>query len=808
MNESDELLKESTIINDLKMAEQTNMPNAILNSEQGLLDFEVEQRKKAGLVNKTKDFTERKIRHIIMKNVFSLFNILHIAIAASLLYVGSYKNTLFLGVVFCNMIIGIVQEIRAKRILDKLLIVNQQNEVVVRNGKLISVSSKELVQDDIIILRAGSHVSADCVIKYGKVEVNEAMITGESDCVTKSEGEQLLSGSFITSDTCYAKVQNVGEESYINKLTKKARQYKKYNSEMIDAIRLVIKWISFIIIPLCGLLFWRQFSINSDLKLAVERTSAAMLSMIPEGLVLLTSVALTVGALKLAREKVLVQELYGLENLAKIGVVCMDKTGTITQNKLKIEEIKPCRAQFVQKDINAILASMVCELNDVSNKTFNVLKSYVEKNEVEPLKEPATNVVKFSSARKWSGVEFKHKESFVLGAPEVILKSRYSEFKTEIEKAIADGNRVVLLAHTQQKLEEIDFEKAITPVALLILSDLIRERARNVISLLQERDAQIKILSGDNPLAVSKIAKKVGVLDYENYIDASTLKSKEELKEAAFKYAIFGRVSPDQKQELVNILKEKNTVAMIGDGINDVLALKHADCSIALGSGSSAARQVAQIVLMNDDFNMISNIIFEGQRIINNIQRSGSMFLGKTFFAILLAIILLFWAQNYPLEPIQLTLINTFTVGLPSFVLSFEKSRGLAEGGFLKNIIVRSLPSAMVMVLDIIIVNIIGNVIDLTNKEISTLSAFCVALVNLLLLHYISLPLDKLRKRLWLAMIVAFLVCAIGFRAAFEFEYSFKIFVILVPLCIATYRLFNFMHKVTDKISRRKMGKN
>lgn len=808
MKESDGLLKRSTIADDLKMAEQTNIPSAILNSEQGLSDLEVEQRKKAGLINKTKDFTERKISHIVMKNVFSLFNVLHIAIAASLFYVGSYKNTLFLGVVFCNMIIGIVQEIGAKKILDKLLIVNQQNEVVIRNSRFTSVTSKELVKDDIIILRAGCNVSADCVIKYGKVEVNEAMITGESDCVTKSEGEQLLSGSFITSDTCYAKVQNVGEESYINKLTKKARQYKKYNSEMIDAIRLVIKWISFVIIPLCGLLFWRQFSINSDLKLAVERTSAAMLSMIPEGLVLLTSVALTVGALKLASERVLVQELYGLENLAKIGVVCMDKTGTITQNKLKLDAIKPCSAQFLQKDIDIVLASIVSKLNDVSNKTFSVLKDYVEENEVEPLKEPATNVVKFSSARKWSGVEFKNKESFILGAPEVILKSRYGEFKTEVEKAIADGNRVVLLAHTQQKLEEIDFEKTVTPIALLILSDLIRERAQQVISLLQERDARIKILSGDNPLAVSKIAKKVGILDYENYIDASTLKDNEELKEAAFKYAIFGRVSPDQKQELVNILKEKTTVAMIGDGINDILALKHADCSIALGSGSSAARQVAQIVLLNDDFSMISNIIFEGQRIINNIQRSGSMFLSKTFFAILLTFILLFWAQSYPLEPIQLTLINTFTVGLPSFVLSFEKSRGLAEGGFLRNIIVKSLPSAVVMVLNIIVINIIGNIVDLTSKEISTLSAFSVAVVNLLLLHYISLPLDKLRKRLWLAMIAAFLACSTGFRATFEFEYSFKIFVILIPLCIATYKLFNFMHKATDKILKRKCEKS
>ena len=770
---------------------------------QGLNDSEVAQRISQGLSNGPVNYTKKKVRHIIAKNTFSLFNLLHITVALALLYVKSYENLLFVGVVFFNTLIGVVQEVRAKRVLDKLSLSSVQTEMVVREGKIQAISSSNLVQDDIVILRSGSQVSADCVIKYGKVEVNESMVTGESDGLTKSEGETLLSGSFVTSDVCYAQVVNVGAQNSINKMTKNARQYKKYSSEMIDAVRMIIKWLSVVVVPLGLLLFWRQFSHHGNMMLAVERTSAAILSMIPEGLVLLTTVALAVGAMRLAKEKILIQELYGLETLSKIDVVCMDKTGTITENKIQVQNIKPLNDDFSLNKINQILSNLVSNLNDAENRTFCAIKNYIETLEIPPIEKNTADNIKFSSSRKWSGATFKNSGSFALGAPEVLLSANYFEFKNLVEELISDGNRVIALVAVPLGFFEAKIIGNVIPIAFIVLKDKIRANAKKMISLFQERDAQIKLLSGDNPLTVSLIAQKVGVSGCHNFVDAVTLKTQDDLKAAAQKYTVFGRLSPNQKQDLVRILKENQKVAMIGDGINDVLALKEADCSIALKDASPAAKRVSQIVLMDNDFSLISNVISEGQRIINNIQRSGAMFLSKSFFAVILTLILLFWHQNYPFEPLQLTLINSFTVGIPSFILSFQKSPEIVRGRFLTHIVENSLPSAIMMVANIVCVYTIASAINLTSQEISTLCVFAIAFINISLLYRISYPIDSRRRALIWVCATAFIATSFALRELFELQYTMKTVIILVLFCYASHRALAWLYSLVANLASR-----
>ncbi|MDR2817509.1 MAG: HAD-IC family P-type ATPase [Oscillospiraceae bacterium] len=776
-----------------------------LRSLKGLSNREAARRKKQGLVNKSPDFTEKKIRHILMKNIFSLFNMLYFTVAAGLLAVKSYKDLLFLGVTFLNMIIGIVQEIRAKKLLEKLSLVGSQVETVVRDGKVTKTHFNELVMDDIVILRASQQVMADCIVRYGHVEVNEAMVTGESECVTKKIGDVLISGSFIVSDLCYAQVVNVGAENYINKMTADAKKYKKYDSEMIKAIRLVVKSLSFVIIPLGAMLFYSQYGSSHDLLETTTKTATAVLSMIPEGFVLLTSVALMTGAIRLSREKVLIQELYGLETLSKIDVICLDKTGTITENDLKLLAVESCSSQLSLKLIDVIIANMVNGLADVTNQTFCSLKAYILQKGINTKTFwKVKNAVRFSSQKKWSGVTFEKFGTFVMGAPEIVLKEKYGKYKEKIEGWMNDGNRVIALVGSKQELiTGKNLIGEISPIAIFVFHNALRTNAGMMISLLQERGAKIKILSGDNPLTVSQIAKKAGVAGSDRYIDASNIPNSQRLTDVADKYTVFGRLKPDQKRDLIKFFKEKQKVAMIGDGVNDVLALKEADCGVSFADASPPAKHVSQVILMEGDISLLSNVIIEGQRILNNIQRAGAMFLSKTGFSVLLTIILTFWHKHgYPFSPRHLTLVNAFTIGIPSFILSFEESKEVATGKFLTNIITKAIPGAITMVIGIISTYLCSGIFELTHAETLTLCVFIVAFLNLSLLHRISYPMDKLRKRLWYAMIVGFVATATIFKNWLNLTYSIRLAVIFLVWSVISLLVFKSLFKLTPKIEK------
>ncbi|GHV28767.1 cation-transporting ATPase [Clostridia bacterium] len=779
-----------------------------LQSLKGLSGREVSRRQKQGLVNKSQDFTEKKVSHILMKNVFSLFNLLYFIVAAGLLAIKSYKDLLFLGVAFSNMIIGIVQEIRAKKLLEKLSLVGSQIETVVRNGRIVTVPFAELVIDDIVILRASQQVMADCVVRYGQIEVNEAMVTGESECITKRIGDVLVSGSFIVSDSCYAQVVNVGANNYVNKMTRDAKKYKKYDSEMIKAIRLVVKSLSFVIVPLGVMLFYSQYGMNHDLVETTTKTATAVLSMIPEGFVLLTSIALVTGAIKLSKESVLIQELYGLETLSKIDVICLDKTGTITENDLKLFAAEGCSPQFSPELIDIVIANIVNGLEDITNRTFCSLENYVLQKEVNTKTFwKVKNTVRFSSEKKWSGVTFEEFGTFVMGAPEIVLKEKYDEYKEKIEAWMNDGNRVVALVETKEELgADKNLVGEVSPAAILVFHNALRTNAGMTISLLQERGAEIKILSGDNPLTVSQIAKKAGVTGSDRYIDASNIPDGQALADVADEYSVFGRLKPDQKRDLIKLFKlskEKRKVAMIGDGANDVLALKEADCSISFADASPPAKHVSQIILMNGDISLLSNVIAEGQRILNNIQRAGAMFLSKTGFSVLFTTILIFWHKyGYPFNPRHLTLINAFTIGIPSFVLSFEKSRGAATGKFLTNIVTRAIPGSLTMVIGIISAYLCSGIFGLMEAETLTLCVFVVAFVNLSLLHRISCPMDKLRKGLWYAMIAGFAVTATILKSWLNLTYNIKLAGIFAAVCTVLLLIFKFLSKLAPKLTK------
>ncbi|MDR1260374.1 MAG: HAD-IC family P-type ATPase [Oscillospiraceae bacterium] len=763
----------------------------------GLSEEEVAKRKELGFSNEAVDFTEKKIWHIVAKNVFSLFNLIYFIIAACLISVGSYKNCFFLGVIFFNMAIGMVQEIRAKWMLKKLSLVVIQKVKVIRSGKIFTIPCEKLVCDDLVLLRTAQQVMVDCVIRLGSVEVNEAAVTGESECIVKKPGNLLISGGFIVSGECCAQVLNVGRSNYINQMTKGAQKYKKYDSEVVRAIRLTIKILSCIILPLGCVLFLRQYNISYNPVSAIEGASAAVLSMIPEGFVLLTSVAFMTGALKLAKEKVLVQELYSLEILSSIDVVCLDKTGTITTNQLELCKIIPCRTQLDPKSMELLLVNLIVGLDDVTNKTFCALKEYVNKILVNVTASWCVQeVVHFSSATKWSGVTFKEFGTFIFGAPEIVLSTNYEKYKEEIEEQMKTGKRVVALVCVSGTLKTWH-EAQIVPIAIFSFSDVIRTNARMVISFLNERNVEIKVLSGDNPLTVARIAEDVGIMNSSKYLDVSDVSS---LDYVANNYAILGRLTPNQKRSVVKTLSKNHKVAMIGDGVNDVLALKEADCSISFASASPPARQVSQMVLMNDDFSLLPNIVREGQQIVNNMQRSGAMFFNKVFFSVLLSMILLFWGREYPFMPLQTTLINAFTIGIPAFVLSFEPCATVVSGSLLVDIIVRSIPGAVTGVINIVVIYFFAGILGLSVKEVSSLCVLTVAFVNLCLLYRIFSPVSKLRKMLWRLTTGAFVLAAVSLRGFLELEYSVKLLLLFPVLGVFSFFILKFLFSFVPKV--------
>ncbi len=730
-----------------------------LDRRQGLSSEQVAQRVHDGLSNADEGIKTKTEKQIILENTFTFFNILNFVLALFVLLVGSFKNLLFLGVILSNIIIGSFQGIRAKRTIDKLSLISAPKASVLRDGKLQTIPVSGIVMNDVLHLSTGQQICADAIVLDGEAEVNESLITGESDPVLKRAGDELLSGSFIVSGSCYAEVEHVGRENYANRIANGAKYVKRTNSEILHSLDFIVKTLGFTLVPIGILLFCKQFFLLHDtIREAVVSTVAAILGMIPEGLILLTSVVFAVSVLRLSRYKTLVQDLYCTESLARVDVLCLDKTGTITEGTMQVDELHPLTG-YTEEDMTAPLEALVQVLTD-DNPTYNAVKAYFPGG--SDWKAAAT--VPFSSARKWSGAYFGERGTYVMGAGEFILGERFGALREHTEEYAARGERVLLLAHSAKPfLENKALPDDIEPVGFILISDKIRTEAPQTLRYFAEQGVTLKVISGDNAVTVSNIAQKAGLPHAENYCDATTLHTDEEIAGAIEQYSVFGRVTPQQKLKFVQALKDHgHTVAMTGDGVNDVLALKEADCSIAMASGSDAARTVSNLVLLDSNFASMPQVVKEGRRSINNLQRSASLFLQKTIYSTVLGVLFIFLSASYPFEPIQLTFISSITIGIPSFILALEPNNERISGSFLANVLKKSFPSALTMILGVLFLTLFKGPLNLTNPQVSTLSVIVAFAVGFMLMFKLCLPFNALRGALFGTMVTAFFVGYIG----------------------------------------------
>ena len=774
--------------------DQNNVEHTKPSSEQlhGLTDAEVRQRIEQGLVNHNSDIKSKSIKRIVLENLITPFNILNFVLAVLILIVGSYKNLLFMGVIICNIFIGTVQEIRAKKTIDKLSLIAEPKAHVIRNGIKQEIAIHDIVMDDITFLGAGNQVCSDAVVIEGECEVNESLLTGESEPVLKQPGDHLLSGSFIISGNCHARVEHVGKDNYAAQITDNAKYVKKPNSEIMRWTNRIIKYIGFTLIPVGIALFCKQvFISHQGFNDAIVGVVAALIGMIPEGLILLTSVVFAVSIIRLSQHKTLVQELYCIETLARVDVLCLDKTGTITEGTMEVTDVLPLH-NTTNEELNIALGSLIHALED-DNPTFNAVKTYC--NQYDKL--TCNHIVPFSSARKWSGASFDENGSYIFGATEFILKDS-TPYQEIIEEHSEKGQRVLMLAHSPHQIQDKELPEEIHPMAFLFISDKIRAEAPDTLAYFAEQGVDIKIISGDNAITVANIAKKAGLKTAEQYVDATTLQTPEEIKEAAKKYSVFGRVTPQQKLDLVKALKEQgHTVAMTGDGVNDVLALKESACSIAMASGSDAARTVSQLVLLDSNFASMPKILKEGRRSINNLQRSSSLFLTKTIFSTINAILFIFLHFDYPFQPIQLTLISALTIGAPSLILALEPNKERIKGKYIVNVIRKSIPGAMTMVFNIVALAILCSFIQFNNTEISTLAVMITGFAGLLVLLKVSLPFNWIRCALFFTMLGAFIFAIFILKDLFSLASitlpMFYCFLVLAGFAIIVFVLFSLL---------------
>lgn len=755
----------------------------------GLTSEEVLNRTNKGLVNYKADVKTKSIKVIIATNFLTLFNFLNLGLGLAIFLVGEYKNLLFLGVVICNTLISTIQEIRSKIIIDKISLLNVAKVTVIRDGKEQEIGINDIVLGDVCRLKAGSQIATDSQILSGEVLVNESLITGESESVTKCAGDELLSGSYIVSGWCYCKTIHVGADNYAAKISAEAKYIKKANSEIMNFIKKIIKGISIFIIPLGILMFMHQLNLpGHTFKNAVVSTVASLIGMIPEGLVLLISTVLAISVMRLAKQRVLVQELYCIETLARVDTICLDKTGTLTKGVMKVNDVLPLE-NVSKGEIEMALVLMSYHMASDNQTMEAISEKYAKKN-----KEAVKKIVPFSSQRKWSGISF-NEVSYILGAPEIVCpKAKLKKLLDEF----TEDNRVVLLAKSKKVLTNV-LPDDIVPLGLVLISDEIRPEARMTLEYFKEQGVDIKLISGDNPETVAGVAKKVGLSNVK-YIDLS--RNNKPIEEIADEYNVFGRVKPSEKKALIMALKAKgHTVAMTGDGVNDVLALKEADCSVAMNSGSDAARNVSQIVLLDSDFSAMPKVVAEGRRSINNLQRSSSLFLCKTTYATLLALIFLFLDREYPFIPIQLTLTSVVTIGIPSFILALEPNNERINGRIIINVLKKSLPTALTIVSNIVILSVLPSIIRLSPEEVSTLAVILTGFTGFMLLYRISVPFNLLRRVLFVFLITIFVIFIVGFRTLFSLVIlTPNLLILLAILGMIAFMMFNFYFGVCDKL--------
>lgn len=777
------------------------------NIEIGLTTDQVKKRIEENLVNHDTTIPTKSIKRIIYENFFTLFNIINIILAICILCVKSYKNMLFLLIVIINTAISTIQEIHSKKVVDKLSIVASPKAKVIRNGKTEIIDIHQLVLDDIIILKTGEQIAADCKILSNEVEVNESCITGETNTIRKKVGDILLSGSYIVSGNTTAKIEHIGEENYTAQISSGAKYVKKIKSEIMTSLDKIIKILTFAIIPIGLLFFANQLHIpGNTYKAAVIKSVAAIIGMIPEGLVLLTSTVLAVSVIRLSKSNVLVQELYCIETLARVDTLCLDKTGTLTEGSLQVEKIIATMSSQ-QENLKTIL-QLFAKFSPDSNTTIEAIRDFCNITNNINENYQLDHAVPFSSEKKWSGISLKNKGSYVLGAPEFVLKEQFNKYKNEI-LSYQENYRVLSISHSNNKFENNDLPQNLELLGFVLVSDKIRKDAKKTLEYFKNQGVNIKIISGDNPVTVSKIGKQVGLENYDKYIDMSTIKDCD-IDKIVENHTIFGRVSPIQKKLIIEALQSNGkTVAMTGDGVNDVLALKTSDCSIAMANGSDAAKNVSQLILLDSNFSSMPKIVAEGRRTINNIERSASLFLVKTIYSCLNAILFLLIGEPYPFEPIQLSLISTVTIGIPSFVLALEPNKERIKGNFLRNVISKSLPTALCVTTNIFAITILKKYNILTASESSTLCIISTGTLGLLLLFTLAksrksenskLPFSPFRLTLALLMIALFICCLTIFNWWFDITELHYLFDKILPLgimCIFNYLILNFLFSHT-----------
>ena len=740
------------------------MPEQQNNVIMGLNENEVAARENAGLVNKAEISTDKSVKEIIRSNTLTYFNLIFFIIAVLLCVVGSFRNLTFLPVVIGNSLIGIFQEIRAKKTLEKMSILNSPHAVAIRSGRQVKISTEELVKDDVVVFSAGDQICADAVVISGNIKVNEALLTGESDEIEKVGGLSLMSGSFVVSGQCCARLVNVGEEAYIYKLTKEAKEMGSgEQSEMVKSINQIVKWMGIAIIPIGLILFYQSYWINHEtFKTGIVSTVAAITGMIPEGLYMLTTIALALGTIRLAQQKVLLHDMKSIEALARVDVLCVDKTGTITEPNMTVDNVYCLNNGLITpEELKGLFVDYATAAVD-NNATMLAIKDYAAVLNTNGMynKRTAVSVQPFSSTDKFSTITFRD-GTFILGAPEFVMKDNFESVAGEITPFAEKGYRVLLLA---KKADSGMTE----PLGFVVLSNPIRKGAVKTFQYFNEQNVAIKVISGDSPKTVSEVAKQAGIANSDKYIDASLLDTDEKIKQAAVQYTVFGRVTPKQKQKLVQALQEAgHTVAMTGDGVNDILAMKDADCSVAMASGSEAASQAAQVVLMDSDFSKMPDVVFEGRRVVNNIQRSSSLFLVKNIFSLLLSVFSAVFLITYPLEPSQISLIGMFTIGIPGFLLALEPNKNRIQGHFLKNVLLKALPAGLADVLAVGALVVCGNVFSLPKEDIATASTMLLCVIGFMILINISKPFTPIKYGILALNVTGLVLCGIFLKSLF-----------------------------------------
>ena len=762
----------------------------------GLTDEQVRERVEEGKVNADENPNTRTYKQIVRENTLTFFNFLNLVLLVLVLFVGSYKNAFFVCIIIINTLIGIAQEIRAKITIDKLAILTAKKSVVIREGQKWTVPTEELVIDDIVCLRTGDQVPADVRILEGGVEVNESLLTGESDNLPKNEGDELFSGSFVTSGEACCQIIHVGKDNYASQITSEAKEFKRHNSELKNSLNAILKVISVIIVPLGALLFYKQYYLAGDsFRDSIVSMVAGVLGMIPEGLVLLTSVALTLGALVLANKKTLVQELYCIETLARVDTLCLDKTGTITEGTMCVEGVESWNGETAESeqliaaeenpetaetDGKTVPEEQVESLTDEENlkliETCMCNLMYVLKDEnatADALRKrfPASqsftldHVIPFSSDRKYSGAVFEETGTCLFGAVQFLFPEGQEELAEYCRGFAEEGLRVLVLAQSPNRAESTEIPEDLEPVGILLLTDVIREEAPDTLKFFDSQEVDLKVISGDDPATVAAIARRAGLKNADNYVDATTLQTPEDIADAVSVYSVFGRVTPQQKKEMVQALKAQgHTVAMTGDGVNDVLALKEADCSIAMAQGSDAAKNIANVVLLDSNFASMPHIVNQGRRVVNNIRTAASMFLIKTMFSVMLSLLTIFFGDSYPFEPIQMSLISACAVGIPTFLLAQENNYEKIDHTFLRHVFLNAFPAAITISSCVFAVMLVCQNVYHSNAMLNTACVLVTGWNYMAALKTVYAPLNRYRKIVIYGMQFIFFAAAVIFQ--------------------------------------------